>query len=436
VNAKKEYFSHIPSRKGFVTNYPNFRHWKPTESWEISNNTPINIYLHIPFCIQRCAYCYYHTIKLKEGKKSGGLDRYVDALCREIELASQYFHLKARTVVSIYIGGGTPTVMNDEHFQKITEHLRHHLNIDGAEFTVEAEPVTLTQKKADMLKSLGVNRISLGVQSFHEEILRLCDRLDKEDKAVKAINMARNTGAVVNIDLLSGLAGETADTWAYTMEKALSTEAESITVYKMELYANTKYYRRIRKDEIHLPTEEQELGFMKYAMEKFEQKQYLPWSFFTFTKNGDYEHKYATSIWRGADCYAFGVSSFGEWGNWLFQNTNNQEKYMASIEAGKIPINRGYCLTSLDQMIRTVMLEMKLVRLDLNAFRTRYGFRLESLCADVLDRLISEGYILLNDDGIEKTQKGLLYGDYTGKQVANALMEKFSHSVTSFKRRF
>ncbi|MCP4350812.1 MAG: radical SAM family heme chaperone HemW [Desulfobacterales bacterium] len=421
MNSKK---NSAPSRKGFVANYPNFRHWKTTDSREMTQK-PINIYLHIPFCIQRCAYCYYSTIKLKGSGRSERLEKYVNTLCREIELASQYFNLKERPVVSIYIGGGTPTVMNEELFRKVTEHLHRYLNIDNSEFTVEAEPVTLTQKKADLLESLGINRISLGVQSFHDDILELCDRLDKEDKALKAISLARGTGAAVNIDLLSGLAGETPDTWAYTLERALSTEAESITVYKMELYANTEYYKRIRKKEIHLPRDDQELEFMQYAMDKFDQAQYLPWSFFTFTKNGDYEHKYATSIWRGTDCYAFGVSSFGEMGTWLFQNTNDQEKYMELVNAGEIPINRGYHLTSLDQMVRTVMLEMKLVRLDLNAFQNRYGFKLESLCADTMDQLVSEGYIFLNNGGIEKTRKGLLYGDYAGKQLAGALKEMF-----------
>jgi oxygen-independent coproporphyrinogen-3 oxidase len=428
VNAKKEFFDSIPSRKGFVTNYPYFRHWKKIASEEMSpDKKPINIYLHIPFCIQRCAYCYYSTIKLEGGGRSERLDRYVNALCREIEIASQYFHLKERPVVSIYIGGGTPTVMNEDHFRRITDSLRGCMNIDNSEFTVEAEPVTLTRKKADMLKDLGVNRISLGVQSFYDDILKLCDRLDKEDKAVKAIEIARNTGAVVNIDLLSGLAGETPETWAYTLNRALSTGAESITVYKMELYANTKYYRRIRKDAIDLPSDDQELEFMRYAMEQFDQARYLPWSFFTFTKDGNYEHQYATSIWRGTDCYPFGVSSFGELGNWLFQNTNDQEKYLELLEAGELPINRGCCMTALDQMMHTVMLEMKLTRLDLKAFQDKYGFRLESLCEDTLNHLISEGFIILSDDYLEKTRKGLLFGDYPGKVLAESLKARFGN---------
>lgn len=410
-----------PSRKGFVTNYPPFRQWKNTEGEEISPAAPINIYVHIPFCLQRCAYCYYKTNELRD--KRSYLDRYVNAVCREIGLAASQFHLGERSVASVYFGGGTPTVLKQEQLEQITECLHQHLNIGTPEFTVEAEPVTLTQKKADTLKKLGVNRISLGVQSFSDEILGICNRLDNEEKVRKSIDLAQGTGAAVNIDLLSGLAGETAETWKYTMDRALAAGAESITVYKMELYANTDYYKSLRRKEIVLPSDEQELEFMRYALDRFAQARYLPWCFFTFTKNGQYKNIYASTLWQGADCYAFGASGFGNMGSYLYQNTNDDKKYMELAEAGILPVNRGYRMTGLDEIIRTVMLGMKLVRFDLKAFQRKYGFRLESLCFSALEKLASENFITLSEDEISLTEKGILYGDYTGKCLAGPLMD-------------
>lgn len=410
-----------PSRKGFVANFPPFRQWKNAGCEEILSSSLINIYVHIPFCIQRCAYCYYKTNELKDNK--GHLDRYVNALCREIELAARRFRLGERSVASVYFGGGTPTLLKQDQLKKITECLHEHLNIDTPEFTVEAEPVTLTQKKADLLKELGVNRISLGVQSFSDEILHICNRLDNEKAVLKAVDMAQGTGAAVNIDLLSGLAAETLGTWAYSMERALATGVESITVYKMELYANTDYYKSLRRKEIALPSDEQEFEFMRYALEQFDQARYLPWCFFTFTKEGQYKNIYASSIWQGTDCYAFGASGFGNLNNYLYQNTNDVEKYMEFIEAGKLPVNRGYSLTSLDEMIRTVMLGMKLVRLDLNAFQRKYGFKLEYLCGPILKKLDEEGFISLSENEVMLTPKGILWGDYTGKCLAGPLMD-------------
>ncbi len=239
---------------------------------------------------------------------------------------------------------------------------------------------------------------------------------------LKAIGIARDTGGVaVNIDLLSGLAGETQETWAYTVGRALETGAESITVYKMELYANTEYYRSIRKNEIELPSDDQELEFMQYATDQFEQAQYLPWCFFTYTKNGKYPHTYISSVWQGTDCYAFGASGFGELGNWLLQNTNEEEKYVALLEEGKLPVNRSYRLTSLDQMVRTVMLGMKLMRLDLKKFQRTYGFSLESLCAPALRQLEADGFISVSEDEIAMTPRGILYGDHTGKVLGQGI---------------
>jgi oxygen-independent coproporphyrinogen III oxidase len=412
-----------PSRKGFVTNYPYFRKWKKTEPLEMSQAQPINIYLHIPFCIQKCAYCYYSTSPLKGAGGARELDGYVNALCSEIETASRRFHLREKPVVSIYFGGGTPTVMNQGHFSRIIETLEKNLNINDPEFTVEAEPVTLSRKKADFLKNIGVNRISLGVQSLCDEIIQLCGRLDTAEKAMKAIDIATQTGAAVNIDLLSGLAGETMGSWARTLDQALLTDVESVTVYKMELYANTEYYKKIRAGAIDIPSDEQELEFMRHALGRFEEKNYLPWSFFTFTKNGLYENIYASSIWKGVDCYAFGMSGFGAMGDWLFQNTGDRKKYLALAGAGEISIQRGHRMTGKDRMTRDVLLGMKLVTFDMENFKNKHGFDLRSLCGNALEELEEEGFIALAGDHIQMTPKGILYGDYAGKRLAAPLME-------------
>jgi oxygen-independent coproporphyrinogen-3 oxidase len=318
--------------------------------------------------------------------------------------------------------------LEEEHFQKILDCLGKNLDITTTlELTVEAEPVTLTQRKADMLQKFGVNRISLGVQSLCDDVIKLSNRLDTEKKALKAIEIGRATGASVNIDLLSGMAGETPETWSYSVQRALSTEVESITVYKMELYANTEYYKGIRNQTLELPTDEQELEFMQYAIDQFQKSDYLPWSFFTFTKKGQYRHVHAPSVWQGDDCYAFGTSAFGHLNNWLYQNSNDLDKYMAAVQASELPISRGYELNSLDQMIRTVMLGMKLIRLDLKAFHKRFGFKLETLCAPVIEQLKTENFITLLEDVVELTPKGILHGDYSGKSLARCLMESYGN---------
>ena len=119
INTRQDQDYWDPARKGFVTNYPNFPHWKRMDAAQMADSQPLNIYLHTPFCIQRCSYCYYKTINLRGSEKRERMDRYVDALCREIELSSQYYNLKKRPVISIYFGGGTPSLLFEEQIERI-----------------------------------------------------------------------------------------------------------------------------------------------------------------------------------------------------------------------------------------------------------------------------------------------------------------------------
>jgi len=419
INTRKDNSYWRPARKGFITNYPNFQHWKKLAMGEMWADLPLHLYVHIPFCAQKCAYCYYRTV---QGSRKAEMDRYVNALCCEMAQVAETFHLKKRPVVSLYFGGGTPTFLTKEQLFQLVDTLHQNFKIEQPEFTVEGEPVTFTEKKAEALQAMQVNRISLGVQSLCDDVIKLSNRQDTEEKVLRAIAIAKSTQAVVNLDLMSGLAGETVSTWEYTIQRALATEVASITVYKMDLYANTQYFRALRNHQIELPSDEQESQFMRYALEQLERAQYLPWSFFTFTQQGRYPHVHAPSIWRGGDCYAFGTSAFGRLGNHLFQNTSVVEKYLTRVEAGQLPINRGHYLTSLDQIIRDIVLGMKLVRFNLKQFKKKHGFRLESLCAATIQQLEQDGFITLAEDELQLTFKGMLHGDYTGKSLAQALM--------------
>lgn len=415
-----------PQRLPLIPNYPPFRQWRKEALEEKLQEQPMCIYVHIPFCTQRCAFCYYKTVDLKERPEVEG---YVAALCQEIKMATERFGLGNRPIHAVYFGGGTPTLLSEEHFVQIVESLRENFKFfdDRKQFSVEAEPLTVSKSKMEILAQLGVNRLSMGVQSFDDKVIKLSGRGHDEKQAYRAIDIAQKAGQgkwAINIDLLSGLAGETQETWKNSLECALNTGVESITVYKMEAFANTDVYKTGVKEEIiQLPSEDEELRFMQYAMERFERANYIPWSFFTYTKNGSDKSEYIANIWRGMDFYGLGVSAFGCLGDSLIQNTSDLEKYAPIIETGELPLSRGYNYNSLDRMIRDVLLGMKLLRLDLKAFQKRHGFKLESICSTPLRQLKSQGFISVSDTEIELTSKGILYGDYVGKTLSDYLKE-------------
>ncbi|NJK33223.1 MAG: coproporphyrinogen III oxidase family protein [Deltaproteobacteria bacterium] len=336
--------SEDPTRKGFLTNYPPFRYWRPEAVEGFASAKPLNVYVHVPYCVQRCEYCFYKVTTLGDNRKAE-IDRYVAALCTEIERVSRRFHLDERPVETIYFGGGTPTILSRENLSRIFAALRSNLQIQAdAEITVEAEPVTLIESKARHLESLGVNRISMGIQSFHDEVVARTGRADREEHAHRAIALAKATGAAVNIDLMSGLAGESDETWAYSVERAIETEVHSLTVYKTQIYPNSTYFGELRRKSLVLPTDSDEMRWALKAHERFEQADYLPVNFFTYTKGGRYMQRHATNSWRGGETYGFGVSAFGMLAGHTLQNAGDVEPYVAAVEAGELPLARGYRL--------------------------------------------------------------------------------------------
>jgi oxygen-independent coproporphyrinogen-3 oxidase len=291
LSARRGFITNLEgSRRGFITNYPNVTQWSPLTDKGIFLEKPLNIYVHIPFCAQQCSYCYYRVIT---GARKAEMDRYTQAVCQELTRAAEHYRLSQRPVKSIYFGGGTPTLLQKTHLAQISQTIKDNFNVcEDVEFTIEGEPVTMTEKTAEGLADLPlkVTRISMGVQSLDDEVVRNNQRKDTAEKVIKAIKVAQSVGAIVNIDLMSGLAGDSFSTWKNSVHKALDTGVESITVYKTEVFANTQYYKDLRKDAIHLPDDAEEFRYMEYALDAFEKANYLPWSFFTFTKNGNYPH--------------------------------------------------------------------------------------------------------------------------------------------------
>lgn len=411
------------SRRGFITNYPNGTQWSNLTESDVRTREPLNIYVHIPFCAQQCSYCYYRVVT---GASKSDMDRYADAICKELDMSVALYNLQDRPIRSIYFGGGTPTMLQKTQLERITQHIKDSFNIiEGAEFTIEGEPVSMTQKKADIFANLPipVTRISMGVQSLDDNVIQHTQRKDLASTVIRAIDFAQSVVPNVNIDLMSGLAGDTMETWKNSVDKALDTGVSSITVYKTEVYANSQYYRELRKDAIRLPNDDEEFEYMEYALESFEKANYKPWSFFAFTKNGDFPHLHAPSLWKGEDYLPLGTSAFGKIGDQLYQNTNDPDKYVELIEQGHSPVNRGHKLTCQDKMVRAALLGMKLMKLDLNLFEKAFGYRLEKLCAPIVGELQDAGFVEVSDSEINMTRKGMLHGDYVGKQLGRGLQE-------------
>ena len=415
-----DYRLETPSRDGFVVAWPPQRHWRPVEKTSQVTPRPLHLYFHIPFCLQRCRYCFFKVGILSENSHEVR-EAYVDALCKEVEMVADAMELRGRHVCSIYFGGGTPRVLSPEQLARVKKTIDAHFVLDDPEFVFEIEPVTFSNRLIDSLPDLGVNRISFGVQSFDDRVVALTGRHDTEEKNCRAIERALGTGAVVNIDLLSGLEGETEVSWRHSVNRATGLGVHAITMYKLELYSNAEYMEGLKHGKLSLPNNQQELEFARYGIEQFQSNGYLPSTYFTFTREGKFPQRHIISRWRGEDMYGFGASAFGSINNESRQNVSEIDDYLKCIKEGEIPLHRSLKNSSLDNMMRDVIMGLKTTTIDLSNYYKRHGIRLESLLSTAIESLVSTGLLYRDGEKLHLTQEGIIYGDYCGRYLGAAL---------------
>ncbi len=421
----------LPTREEFYTNYPFYKYWNSDHNDRLLSPEGINIYIHIPFCIQICDYCFYMKELIKSKEQ---VDEYVDYLCREIRMVSEKFGLRNRNVNSIYIGGGTPSVLTEPQFRRLMATLHECHTITSPEFAIEAEPGTFNKNKLEWYKASGVNRISMGVQSFDDRVIRLSSRKHTAAQAIHSIGLLREVGGFeVNIDLLSGLAGETMASWEQSISTALAQEVDMLTVYKMKTYANTNFFRKaVHGNEIELPTPTQEIAFVASALDRALAAGYGLWSTFAFARNGS-QSKYIEYTWRGQDMISYGVSSFGKLGNFNYQNLNNTQPYFDRISKGQVPVYRTYAMSHKDLMVKELLLcAARLFSYRKSEFTEKFGFDYFDLIPEVIERLACGGYITGSTDELVLTRQGVLFGDFVSKTIAAAVKEVFSKDKIGF----
>ena len=427
VNGRDE----LPTREEFYTNYPFFKYWNADNNARLLASEGINLYIHIPFCIQICDYCFYMKELIKSKDQ---VDEYVDQLCKEIAMVSRRFSLGNRQVNTIYIGGGTPSVLTERQFGKLMEALHAHHKIDQPEFSFEAEPGTFNKSKLEWLKGAGVNRISMGVQSFNDEVIRLSSRKHTAAQAIQSIRTVQEmAGFELNIDLLSGLAGETMDRWQASLETALAQEIDMLTIYKMKTYANTAFFRKgVHSNELTLPGDDEEIAFMTKGIEMSLAAGYQFWTTFAFSRNG-VSGKYIEHTWRGQDLIAYGASSFGKLGNFNYQNLNTIQSYFERIRNDQLPIYRTYELSFKDMIVKELLLcGVRLFSYSRKEFTRKFGFDYFNLIPGLIDQLICKGYITASTDELVLTRQGVLFGDFVAKAIASAVKEVFARDTIGF----
>jgi len=265
----------------FISNYPPYSFWNREQIAQAHAalnrpprpDAPLGIYVHIPFCRKRCHFCYF---KVYTGKDSSEIDRYLDAVVRELTLYEGKPFIGGRRPSFIYFGGGTPSYISTRQLSHVVDAMRHLLAWDQAEeITFECEPGTITEGKLEILKKMGVTRLSLGIENFDDAILDTNGRAHGSKEIDAAYQAARAIGfPQINIDMIAGMVGETEENWRECVRKTLALSPDSVTVYQMEIPFNTTISKEMRvlgqssAPVASWPTKRRWVGYAFSAMEK------------------------------------------------------------------------------------------------------------------------------------------------------------------------
>lgn len=406
----------------FVSNYPPYSFWEDGSVDAVDEMlalpgdpaVPMGLYLHIPFCRKRCKFCYFRVYTDKNARE---IDVYLDALAREVELYAATKRAEGRALDFVYFGGGTPSYISVKHLRALVDRIKIAMPWDQArEVAFECEPGTLTQSKVEAVKDIGVTRLSLGVENMNDDILRENGRAHVTEEIYRVMPWVKEVGFdQVNVDLISGMVGETWESWRDTVEKTIDLDPDSLTIYQMELPFNTVYSKTIREDGEETPAVanwETKRAWHDYAIEKFSAAGYEVASAYTLIKKDrPTSFVYRDALWHSADMIGTGVASFSHVGGIHFQNKAHWDGYLEDVAADRLPLNRAFEPTDDERFTREVVLQLKLGHIHADYFREKFGVDILERFSAQFQRLADEGMLTVDGQTVQLTRSGMLRVD-------------------------
>ncbi len=405
----------------FVSNYPPFSFWQRELVSEALGaldrpprpGVPLGLYLHIPFCRKRCKFCYFRVYTDKNHDEIGS---YLDALAREVEMLAERPAIAGRNLDFVYVGGGTPSYLSVKQLGGLAERLHAALPWEGArEVTFECEPGTLSLAKLQAIKEIGTTRLSLGVESFDDEILRANGRAHESKEIDRCLPWIDQVGFdQLNIDLIAGMLGESWERWRRTLDRTLELAPDSVTIYQLELPFNTNFAHGVLEGSLDggLADWRQKRAWHDYAIDRLGEAGYVPSSAYTMVKgDGKSQFVYRNAVWQGCDLAGAGVASFGHVNGVHMQNVDGWGEYIATVREGRLPLGRAYVTSERERLTRELILQLKLGELGGGFFRAKFGVDVFDEFAPAFERLAARGMLELGEDRVRLTRQGLLRAD-------------------------
>ena len=379
------------------------------------------LYVHVPFCFHKCHYCDFYSITRQSADR---MTRYVDRVLAEADLWARPDNTigPAPKPKTVFFGGGTPSLLPTDQMNRLIQGLRDRFDFSElAEWTVEVNPATASLDYCQMLRSSGVDRISMGAQSFDRNELAMLERHHQPADVEQSIQWARDAGfARLNIDLIYAIPGQSMASWQRSLETAISLGLTHYSCYGLTYEPNTPIAVRHRLGQFRSAPEELELAMLRHARDRLSSIDCPPYEISNYALAGQ-ECRHNLLYWHGGSYIGLGPSAASHIQGHRFKNRSHLGEWEASIDQGKLPAADYEVLSPTRQAAELVMLELRLSRgLSFDEYTARTGFDIRSVCGGLIDRLANTKLLEVDDRGLRLTTAGV--------NVADAIASEFLRS--------
>lgn len=361
------------------------------------------LYVHIPFCLRKCNYCDFVSFSYKENIA----DEYLSAVDREMALYADKFndhHLR-----TIFIGGGTPTCLSAEQINLLMKALHRYFSWDKAtEFTIEANPGTLTNDKLNVLKDAGVNRFSIGAQSFNEQLLQRIGRIHNVDQIGQAVAMVRKAGFTnINLDLIFGLPDQSLTDWQNTLQQVVQLSPEHISAYGLKIEEGTPFALDQENGLLMPCDEELELAMYQQTREILQQAGYQQYEISNFAKPGK-PSQHNLTYWHNEPYLGLGLAAHSFMTGQRWENYASIDQYNNALKQGLFPIANEEAIPLSEQIQDAIFLGLRLIAgINLTNFKTRYQVDLLEKYQQIIQKHQKNGLLNIEENNLKLTPKGL-----------------------------